>query len=482
MNPRTLFIASCLALITSAFTFVIRGDIANDLGVTFELTKEQIGWVMGAAFWGMAISMLFGAGICDFLGMKLILICAFICHMVGVFGTIFAPHGDMAFAVLFGATFLAGCGNGLVEIAINPLAATLYPTQKTHYLNVLHAWWPGGLVLGGLIARLVVAPMIDKGHITLPEGVASWQVRMGLIVIPGVLYLLMVLSQRFPATERVASGVSTGDMFAEMFRPMFILWAFCMLLTAATELGPQQWQESVITRTSGMSGTLILVYTSSMMFVLRHFAGPLAHRFSPVGLLTVSAVLAGIGLYLLSFANSPITAIGYATIFGFGIAYFWPTMLGVTAERFPKGGAFLLGIMGSVGNLSIALILPFMGYTYDKYTVAAVPETLQQLVVAEEPANWALQLAGIEKVKKIDPEAVKALPKDSDSAKAIVAAEAHGAAMSFRVVSALPILLVIIFGAIALRDKATGGYKAEVLMSRSEENELFAGGVQAAVE
>jgi MFS family permease len=305
---------------------------------------------------------------------------------------------------------------------------------------------------------------------------------MGLIVIPGVLYLLMVLSQRFPATERVASGVSTGDMFAEMFRPMFILWAFCMLLTAATELGPQQWQESVITRTSGMSGTLILVYTSSMMFVLRHFAGPLAHRFSPVGLLTVSAVLAGIGLYLLSFANSPITAIGYATIFGFGIAYFWPTMLGVTAERFPKGGAFLLGIMGSVGNLSIALILPFMGYTYDKYTVAAVPETLQQQVVAEEPANWALRLAGIEQVKKINSEAVKALPKDSDSAKAIVAAEAQGAAMSFRVVSALPILLVVIFGAIALRDKATGGYKAEVLMSRSEENELYAGGVQAAVE
>lgn len=481
MNPRTLFIASCLALITSAFTFVIRGDILPALGTDFGLNQEDLGWIAGGAFWGMAVAMLVGAPICDYLGMKLILVLAFACHMIGVFGTIFAPEGDMAFKVLFISTFLAGCGNGLVEIAINPLAATLYPTQKTHYLNVLHAWWPGGLVIGGLISR-GLAYLIDKGSLTLPEGLTSWQLRMALIIVPGVIYFLMVLTQRFPQTERVASGVSNAEMFKQIGRPLFLIWAFCMVLTAATELGPQQWQESVITRTTEgrVSGTMILVYTSSMMFILRHFAGSLAHAFSPVGLLMGSSVLAGVGLYLLSFADSPATAFGYATIFGLGIAYFWPTMLGVTAERFPRGGALALGLMGSVGNLSIALVLPFMGYMYDRETAAAVPAELAQQVVSEEEANWAVRLAGIENVKKVNPAEVENLSKEDK--KEISRAEAKGAAMAFRYVSALPVLLFLIFGAIFIRDKMIGGYRPELIISPEEERELFAGGVQAPVE
>lgn len=481
MNPRTLFIASCLALITSAFTFVIRGDILPALGTDFGLNQEDLGWIAGGAFWGMAVAMLVGAPICDYLGMKLILVLAFACHMIGVFGTIFAPEGDMAFKVLFISTFLAGCGNGLVEIAINPLAATLYPTQKTHYLNVLHAWWPGGLVIGGLISR-GLAYLIDKGSLTLPEGLTSWQLRMALIIVPGVVYFLMVLTQRFPQTERVASGVSNAEMFKQIGRPLFLIWAFCMVLTAATELGPQQWQESVITRTTEgrVSGTMILVYTSSMMFILRHFAGSLAHAFSPVGLLMGSSVLAGAGLYLLSFADSKETAFGYATIFGLGIAYFWPTMLGVTAERFPRGGALALGLMGSVGNLSIALVLPFMGYMYDRETAAAVPAELAQRVVSEEEANWAVRLAGIENVKKVNPAEVENLSKEDK--KEISRAEAKGAAMAFRYVSALPVLLFLIFGAIFIRDKMIGGYRPELIISPEEERELFAGGVQAPVE
>lgn len=484
MNPRTLFIASCIALITSAFTFVIRGDILPDLGAEFGLNQEDLGWIAGGAFWGMAVAMLLGAPICDFLGMKLILALAFVCHMVGVFGTIFAPHSDLAFTVLFASTFLAGCGNGLVEIAINPLAATLYPSQKTHYLNVLHAWWPGGLMLGGLIAQGLTR-LVANDTLQLPSNISSWQMRMGLIVVPGVIYFVMCMTQRFPQTERVASGVSTGDMFKQTLRPLFLIWAFCMLLTAATELGPQQWQESVITRTTDgrVSGTMILVYTSSMMFILRHFAGALVHAFSPVGLLMGSSVLAGIGLYLLSFADSPATAFGYATIFGLGIAYFWPTMLGVTAERFPKGGALLLGLMGSVGNLSIALVLPFMGYMYDKYTVeqvvAKAPEIAQQ-VVQPETANWALRLAGIPDVQKVKPDAVQAI--GPEAIEVVTRAEAHGAAMAFRVVSVLPALLFFIFGAIAIRDRLSGGYRPEIIISPETERELFAGGVQGPVE
>ncbi|HVA48381.1 MAG TPA: MFS transporter [Pirellulales bacterium] len=481
MNPRTLFVASCIALITSAFTFIIRGDILPDLGVAFGQSKEDLGWIASGAFWGMAASMLLGAPLCDLLGMKRILFLAFSCHMLGVLGTIFAPHGDWAFGVLFGSTFIAGCGNGLVEIAINPLAATLFPDRKTHYLNVLHAWWPGGLVLGGLVARYL-GKGLDLGFIKIDGLGYDWQVLMGLIAVPGVIYFILCMTQKFPETERVASGVSTGDMFRETFRPMFLLWAFCMLLTAATELGPQQWQESVITRIThgGFSGTMVLIYTSMLMFCMRHFAGPLAHALSPVGMLTISATLSGIGLYLLSTATTPATVFGFATIFGLGIAYFWPTMLGVTAERFPRGGAWLLGLMGCVGNLSIAAVLPVMGYIYDRESVAAVPPTLKSEAVVAEESNWVLRLSGIPTTEKIGPEKIKVLPDEKQAE--LASAEAQGAAMAFRYVSMLPSVLVVVFGLIALRDKALGGYKPEMLISREEEDELFAGGVQGAVE
>jgi len=480
MNARTLFVGSCVALITSAFTFIIRGNILPLLGDEFDLSQTQLGLIAGGAFWGMFVSMLVGAPLCDGLGMKRILLIAWVCHMVGVFGTIFAPHGSLAFTVLFTSTFLAGCGNGLVEIAINPLAATLYPTEKTHYLNILHAWWPGGLILGGLASMLVGGGIVFSKRFTIPGLEFGWQAQMALILVPGIAYLLMFLPQAFPSTERVASGVSTGDMFREVFRPMFLLWCFCMLLTAATELGPNQWLESVMTRTAKVSGTLILVYTSGMMFVLRHFAGPLAHRMSPVGLLTGSAVLSCIGLYLLSTANDAYTAFGFATVFGLGVAYFWPTMLGVTAERFPKGGAFLLGLTGSMGNLSIALVLPVMGYVYDVYSVRNVPAEYADQVVVQEEASWALKLFGISEATKISSDNFEQLGTEGQAA--VRKAEATGAAMAFRVVSILPAILFFIFGAIAIRDYQQGGYKAEILISKDEESELMSGGVQAPVE
>jgi fucose permease len=481
MNSRTLFIASCIALITSAFTFIIRGDILPDLGQAFALSQEDRGWIASGAFWGMAAAMLLGAPLCDLLGMKRILALAFACHMIGVFGTIFAPPGPWAFTVLFAATFVAGCGNGLVEIAINPLAATLFPDRKTHYLNVLHAWWPGGLIIGGLIARYL-GKGLDLGFTRIAGLNYEWPTLMGLITIPGVIYFILCMSQKFPETERVASGVSTSAMFRETMRPMFLLWAFCMLLTAATELGPQQWQESVITRITGgkFSGTTVLIYTSTLMFVLRHFAGPLAHALSPVGMLTISATLSGIGLYFLSTATTPATVFAYATIFGFGIAYFWPTMLGVTAERFPRGGAWLLGLMGCAGNLSIAAVLPVMGYIYDRESVAAVPADVRSQAIVSEPSNWILRLGGIPTSDKIGGEGLKGLSEGQK--EEVAGAEAQGAAMAFRYVSALPIVLVIVFGLIALRDKALGGYRPEIIISREEENELFAGGAQGAVE
>jgi MFS family permease len=501
MNPRRLFVASCLALITSAFSFQIRQDISDPLGAAFSLTKEQVGGVMGAAFLGMALAMLIFAGLCDILGMGRVLFLAWVCHLVGILGTIFA--GDIAgqefvqkavahlpgtyptsYWVLWIATFLVGSGNGLVEIAINPLAATLYPTEKTHYLNILHAWWPGGLIISGLLAQFAITP--DRVG-PKPLGFQIWQVKMGLLLVPLAVYGLMAIGQRFPQTERVAAKVSTGQMFLQALRPMFLLWAFCMMLTACTELGPNQWQESVLTRTAHVSGTLIFVYTSGLMFVMRFFAGPLAHALSPVGMLTTSAALAAGGLYWLSYADNPVMAFAAATVFGVGIAYFWPTMLGVTAERFPKGGALLLGLMGSVGNLAISQALPQMGAIYDSYSVHALltenPKLQEQkvrddqgnevpLVKAEEVRSW-LPEAVRERIypagnKKLNPDAVEAIKRrareDGEEVRnmeqQIKDAEKVGAAWAFRWVTVLPCVLVVIFGLIALIDKLRGGYKA----------------------
>ena len=231
---------------------------------------------------------------------------------------------------------------------------------------------------------------------------------------------------------------------------MFLLWAVCMLMTASVELGPQQWQNSVLTKTSKISGTWILMYTSFMMFLLRHFAGPIAHRLSPVGMLTGSAVLTAVGLYLLSFADSAVTAFTYATIFGLGIVYFWPTMLGVTAERFPKGGAFLLGMMGCVGNLAVAAILPLMGSIYDNGTLNALPADVRpQVVVAGD---------------KLDADKLQGTGKNAARSRRY--RRDRRRRQAFRKVAALPIVLFVIFGSIAVADRLKGGYKPEELTSK----------------
>ena len=502
MNPRRLFTASCIALITSAFSFMIRQDISDPLGEQFGFTKQTVGEIMGAAFWGMAIAMVVFAPLCDFLGMGKVLLLAWLAHLTGILGTIFAAdvsqvgfvdstiksvagqNAITSYWVLWLSTFLVGSGNGLVEIAINPLAATLFPREKTHYLNVLHAWWPGGLIMSGLLASFVVTPEM-VANVDL-HGFKLWQVKMGLLLVPLAIYGLMCLGQTFPQTERVQHNVSTGEMFLQVLRPMFLLWAFCMMLTASTELGPNQWQESVLKRTAHVSGTLVFVYTSGLMFVMRFFAGPLAHKLSPVGMLTCSAILSGAGLYWLSYVDNAVLAFMAATVFGVGIAYFWPTMLGVTAERFPKGGALLLGLMGAIGNLSISQTLPQMGAIYDSYTVQAISAELQDATVPVPEGDQTKEVPLIvegEKSwlpeaitrhiypsgsRKLNPDAAKAV---ADAAKEgderakmkesqIQYAEKNGAAWAFRWVAVLPCVLVVIFGLIALTDRLRGGYKA----------------------
>jgi MFS family permease len=382
MNVRRLFVASCVSLLTTSMVFAIRGDIEAQLSAAFQLTKEQMGLIWGPAFWGFTLAIFISGAIVDLVGMRALHALSSLGYIGGVLLVLLAPRPDAPVASIFGSTgtvclyigFLAmGLSQGLVEGVINPLIATIYTENKAHKLNVLHAWWPGGLVIGGLLAVL------------LTKLGASWQLKLGCIVVPAVVYLAMILGQEYPRTERVASNVSTSAMFAEVVKPMFLLLLACMVMTAATELGPDQWFPSIMKQLTGLEGVLFLVYTAGLMFVLRFFFGAVVHRYSPFAVLTVCSVLSALGLFWLGSlapGSSALVAFVAATLFGVGKTYYWPTMLGVTSERFPRGGALLMSLMGGVGMLSIAIVLPIMGARFDELGPGAALRAVALLPVA----------------------------------------------------------------------------------------------------
>ncbi len=382
-----LFLASCIALLATGMTFAIRGDIMGPLGKQFTLSDHDLGLIAGAAFYGFMLSILFGGILVDALGMGRILALAFAAHVSGLLLTIFAGGATL----LFIGTLVVGIGNGLVEAACNPLIATVYSDRKTQKLNAFHAWFPLGLIAGGLTSFAMSALNLD------------WKIKLAAILIVVAAYGLLFLGQKFPATERVQASVSTASMYREFLRPVFLLLFFCMFLTAATELGPNQWIPDLLRKIAGTSGILVLVFINAIMFLGRTFAGPIVHRISPVGLIAGCSVLSAIGLFGLGHAASPLGAYLAATVFALGICYYWPTMLGLTSERFPKGGSLLLGVMGAAGNLSVALILPYMGHINDT----------------------------------------------------------EGPAAAFQKVALLPVVLVFVFTALYLSDKAKGGYRPE---------------------
>lgn len=390
MNPKRLFLASCVALVATAMTFAIRGDIMGDFERQFALGKTEVGWIAGAAFWGFGLSILLGGPLCDLMGMGTLLRLAAAGHIAGTLATIAAP----SFGVLFAATLVIGIANGLVEAAINPLVATIYSKDKTRRLVTLHAWFPGGIVIGGVLSFL------------LTQLGAGWQAKMLLILVPSAIYALMFVGQRFPQTERAAAGVPFGDMFREMFRPLFIVIWICMWLTAATELGPGQWMSNIfneVMSSSAQAGILVLVWVNGIMYLIRQFLANAAHRVSPVALIALTAVPAAVGLYLFGMARTPFAAFAASAIFAGGIAFWWPTMLGITSERFPRGGALLLAIIGASGAFSTAIAGPVMGWINERF----------------------------------------------------------GADRVLSIWAGLPVALVVIFGAIYLRDRMSGGYRVE---------------------
>lgn len=360
---RRLFTASCTALVATAMSFAIRGDIMGDFERLFALTKTDVGWISGAAFWGFGFSILIGGPLCDLLGMGVLLRLAAAGHIGGTIATIAAPN----FAVLFAATLVIGIANGLVEAAINPLVATIYSDDKTRRLVALHAWFPGGIVIGGVLSFLFT----QAGHYSPALApYTGWQAKMLLLLVPSVWYAFLFAGRSFPPTERAAAGVSSGDMFKEILRPLFIVIWLCMWLTAATELGPGQWVSNIfndVMKSSAQAGILVLVWVNGIMYLMRQFLGGAAHRVSPVALIASTAVAAAAGLFLFGRAATPFTAFAAAALFAAGTAFWWPTMLGITSERFPRGGALLLAIIGATGAFSTAIAGPVMGWINDHY-------------------------------------------------------------------------------------------------------------------
>jgi MFS family permease len=422
-NKSRLFLVSVLALFTAGLAASIRANIASDLQRIFfdpidkAHSAEMIGAVLGVAFLGFAFTIACASPFVDKIGMALLLPLSAICFITGSLTFIFADKlagSGNPYRILWIAALVTGIGWGLVETVINPLIATLYPDEKTGKLNTLHAWWPGGLIAGGLLGY------------GLGQAGVSWQIKLALILLPATAVVVLCIGVKFPPTERAASGISMGRMFRELLNLIFIVLFFSMFLTAASELAPGQWVDLALTRTVHMRGILLLVYVSGIMFVARHFAGPLVHKLSPIGLLWCSCLLASLGLLALSSANSPITGLLAATVWGAGVCFMWPTMLATASERFPHGGALLMGLMGTAGMLSINFVLPAMGNIFDAKKI---------------------ELAGGE-------QAFNAL--SGDKLEQVLGAAAQA---SFRAVAILPAILLIVFGAIWLYDRSKGGYK-----------------------
>lgn len=371
MNKQKLFIASCLSIATASMVFAIRGDVAGPLSQAFHITNEQMGLVFSPAFWAFTIAIFISGNLVDIVGMRRLHILSALGFIAGVALIVLAPRPTSPVVSLFDHTgttllyagfFMLGISHGLVEGVINPLMASLYPDEKTKRITSVHAYWPAGLIIGGLLAVL----MSNLG--------LSWQLKLSLILIPAVTYLMMALSLRYPQTERVMSNVSTADMWKEAMRPLFLLLFVCMWMTAAIEMGPDQWFPRVMGELvpqlspEAGSGVLFLVYTGGLMFVLRMWGSNVTHK-SPVMTMIVSSALSAVGLYWLGgldAGSSTVAALTAATLFGIGKTFLWPTMIGITAEQFPRGGAVLLSIMGGTGLLSVAIVLPIMGARMDQ--------------------------------------------------------------------------------------------------------------------
>ena len=353
---RRLFLMSCIALTVTAMTFAIRAGILSQLSEDFGLSDTRLGVINSMAFLGFPVAMMVGGLIYNQMGPRLMMIVAFVGHVLGLVLTITAG----GFWGLLISTFCIGFANGAVEAACNPMISDAYPDKRVAMLNRFHVWFPGGIVIGALVSKF----MGDAG--------LGWQPQIAVMLIPTAIYGYMVFTQSFETVK--PTGVSTMGNVRSLLSPLFFVILFAMTLTATSELGTQQWVE----RTLGSAGAdplLILAMVTGLMAVGRFFAGPVIHALNPIGVLLASAVVATLGLYLMSGATGGMVYVA-AIIFALGVMYFWPTMIGFVGEYLPKTGALGMSLVGGAGMFGVSLWNPVIGSWIDGARAEAVASGL----------------------------------------------------------------------------------------------------------
>jgi MFS family permease len=371
-NAKRLLWAGFFSIFAAGVGFGVRGSILVDWARLYGFTQTELGGISGGGLAGFGFIIIFGGIIADKLGYGKLMIFAFTMHVLSAVlqmctGPIFDAFGrNGVYWSLTIAMYMFSAGNGTCEVVVNPMVATLFPENKTHYLNILHAGWPGGLIAGGVI-----------GYFKSEIYPIHWIIAMTLFLVPVMIYGLMMIGQHLPRSEASEAGVSFGTMLAEFAAPLLLLLLLIHAMVGYVELGTDSWIQKItgtITASAG-TGILLFIYTNILMFTLRFFAGPIEHRLSPVGLLFSCAVIAAVGLTLLGNAVGVIMCLLAVTVYGVGKTFFWPTMLAVVSERFPRGGAVTLSAIGGVGMLSAGFLgAPGIGFQQDHYATAELKE------------------------------------------------------------------------------------------------------------
>ena len=344
LNRNRLFIASCFALLTTAFAFGIRAGIMNDLVADMSMTDTQLGWINFMGIFGFPIATLIGGPLYNSLGPKKIGDIAFLSHIVGITFSIFSG----SFYWLFFSTFFISFGNGMVEAAYNPMIANMYKAEeRAKMLNLFHVWFPGGIAIGSIIVIMVA----NFG--------GGWQVKLGIMYIPALIYFFMFRGQKFPEAPEETTTSTSENMKAILRSPLYWLMLICMALTATTELGTQSWVERILAN-SGAQPLLVLALVTGIMAVGRTFAGPLIHRLNITGVLLASAVISTVAIFLMSSATGAMVYVA-AILFAIGVCYFWPNMISFVAEYTPRTGALGMSLIGGVGMLGLSIFQPIIG-------------------------------------------------------------------------------------------------------------------------
>ena len=524
-NAKRLLLAGFMAILAAGVGFAIRGGIFDNWGREFGFTGSELGAIGGAGFTGFCFGILIGGVVADKIGYGKLVIVAFALHLLSAFVTFGASTPENAYNFLFWGMFLFAVANGALEAVANPLIATLFPENRTHYLNILHASWPAGLILGGALGWV----LDDKYEI-------HWKYQLALYLIPTVLYGLMFLGQHMPKSEASKQGLSLGEMLkdvgilggsvacflvalflGDLLKPLvggdadtakmlgygiggallvgmgvmtkfsigsvllFVLF-IAHALVGAVELGTDGWIQNITGNIlSSEQAKVLFVFTSALMFALRFCAHFIEKNLGlkPVAILLISAVLACVGLNLVSGVTSFVGALLALTVYGIGKTFFWPTMLAVASDRFPRSGAIAISFMGGIGMLSAGLLgSAGLGYCKDRFSgealnaanVAAYGEyksdkTSKFLIFADATGidakkSGAVQDKLLAARKASNEDSAAALNSLTDTEKAVHEAGIAGDRKTLIADSAIPATMAVIYLLLLVYFKAIGGYKA----------------------